>query len=256
MVPWISPDRCWPIKPRWPIESRAHPARMVHRTQQLEGKTCVYSDCIVWTDRWVDIDIDRDININREIILCIYIYVCHVDRSGWWVNNEIPMGVLVHLFFCLEMAMLGCMQSRNMRNSDERDAVWHSNLDFPNFSSKKSTCPLHFCSLPTWFNRPEDAGAGQAPPAPVKKRKSSGTPKEKAAAAGCSWSKSLDVGWVACGRWVHYGWTMPGWSIDVLVHQFHGARLFLRISLLGYPSETPKCSETNGNLLKMSRWMN
>ena len=39
------------------------------------------------------------------------------------MNNEIPMGVLVHLFFCLEMAMLGCMQSRNMRNSDERDAV-------------------------------------------------------------------------------------------------------------------------------------
>ena len=166
--------------------------------------------------------------------------MCHVDRSGWWVNNEIPMGVLVHLFFCLEMAMLGCMQSRNMRNSDERDAVWHSNLDFPNFSSKKSTCPLHFCSLPTWFNRPEDAGAGQAPPAPVKKRKSSGTPKEKAAAAGCSWSKSLDVGWVACGRWVHYGWTMPGWSIDVLVHQFHGARLFFENLSFGVSFRNPK----------------
>ena len=136
--------------------------------------------------------------------------------------------------------MLGCMQSRNMRNSDERDAVWHSNLDFPNFSSKKSTCPLHFCSLPTWFNRPEDAGAGQAPPAPVKKRKSSGTPKEKAAAAGCSWSKSLDVGWVACGRWVHYGWTMPGWSIDVLVHQFHGARLFFENLSFGVSFRNPK----------------
>ena len=157
--------------------------------------------------------------------------------DGWIMKSQ---WVCSCTCFLLRNGHVGCMQSRNMRNSDERDAVWHSNLDFSQFFLQKKYVPPAFLQPPHLVQPPGGCGRGTGPACAGEEAKEFWNTQREG--GGCRmFMVQVTRRWVSClWKMSHYGWTMPGWSIDVLVHQFHGARLFFENLSFGVSFRNPK----------------